>query len=116
MKLFVTAFALSAVLTIASSFVQAQDGDRNVGSPQPMSHYRFQMTPSQSYLISKAREESAHRDAMIHNLEYAGFNFGQPEINSGMFWTASPPPRYRRFYFSPNYGYQTSTYMNTLGY
>lgn len=109
MKLFLIAFTLSSLATIASSWCTAQAPDDS-GS-QPIKQSRFVTTPAQEYRMEIARQDSAHRRAMLHHYDIIGFNYGQPEINGSVFFLAPPPTRFRRVFVVPN-GFGPSPYSN----
>jgi hypothetical protein len=103
MRLFLLAFALSSLVTALSGVCVAQDQDPFVSGEQPMRASRFEPSPAQAYLMDRARQESAHRAAILHRYDAIGFNYGQPEINGSVNFTAIPPLRHRRFVFVPSY-------------
>ena len=56
-----------------------------------------------SYLVARARADSMHRDAIIKQFDWMGYNFGRPNINPDMYYNALPPLRMRRIYSYPGY-------------
>jgi hypothetical protein len=99
MRLFLIAFTLSASVTLASGWVDAQDPESS-GS-QPMRSSRFQTTDAQTYLMQRARQESEHRTAILRYYNSIGFNYGSPDINGSVYFNANPPVRYRRAFLIP---------------
>jgi hypothetical protein len=98
MRLFLIAFALTALATV--SFAQdSRSGDGDTGW-QPMRSSRFETSAAQEYLTRRARTESEHRSAMLRYYDSIGFNYGSPGINSGVFFNAPPPFRSRRVFWN----------------
>jgi len=112
MRLFLIAFSLSCLATAASGVCIAQEPDGS--TPQPMRQSRFESSSAQIYLMTRARQDVEHRTAMLRYYDAIGFNFGQPEINGAVNFTAHPPVRYRRVFFFPTLGTQSSP--GTYGY
>lgn len=99
MRLFLIAFTLSALSTAA--FAQEPSGKASGSSWQPSSTSRFELSPTQAYLIQRARADSEHRTSLLRYYDSVGFNYGSPEINGGVFFNAQPPLRFRRVFWTP---------------
>ncbi len=99
MRLFLTAFAFSAILTAASNLGWAQD-DLSTDT-QPIRQSRFETSSAQIYIMTRARREVEHREEMLRYYDRIGFNYGAPEINGSMQYLTVPPIRYRRVLRTP---------------
>lgn len=72
---------------------------------------RFQSSSSRDYLIERARQESAARAALLKRYRDAGWNYGQPTIDSNIWYSINPKTnqpfssnlflRSRRFFVTP---------------
>jgi len=72
---------------------------------------RFQSSSSRDYLIERARRESAARTALLKRYRDAGWNYGQPTIDSNIWYSINPKTnqpfssnpflRSRRFFVTP---------------
>lgn len=72
---------------------------------------RFQSSSSRDYLIERARQESAARAAILKRYRDAGWNYGQPTIDSNIWYSIQPKTnhpfssnpflRSRRFFVTP---------------
>jgi hypothetical protein len=72
---------------------------------------RFQSSSSRDYLIERARQESAARAALLKRYRDAGWNYGQPTIDSNIWYSIHPETnhpfssnpflRSRRFFVTP---------------
>lgn len=105
MRLFLIAFALSALTTAMTGTSFGQETTGSSSAPQPSA--RFKESPARTYLIMRARQEADQRDALLRHYQAIGFNYGQPEIYGNTFFSAAPPNRNRRYmpanlYFTPN--------------
>lgn len=98
------AVSLSALFVAApamQSTVSADDKGPLVGGSEFAGKARFETSPTQQYLVARARAESEHRIAMNRYYDSIGFEWGSPRINAGVFFMADPPVRYKRFgYFT----------------
>jgi hypothetical protein len=99
MRLFLIAFTLSACVTLASGWADAQEPESS--GYQPMRSSRFQLTEAQSYMMQRARQDSEHRTAILRYYQSIGFNYGSPDINGSVYFNAPPPLRYRRAFVIP---------------
>jgi hypothetical protein len=99
MRLFLVAVGLSAAITSATAFAQS-DEPLTGGSIAPRSA-RFEVTPAQEYLIARARADAMNRQSLLNFYHSIGFDYGRPEINSGVFYNAQAPVRTRRIYSFP---------------
>jgi hypothetical protein len=108
MRLFLAAFALSSILTGSSVFAQS-DEPLTGGSPAPKSA-RFETSPAQQYLVSKARAESLNRESFLRYNDWSGYDYAHPQVNAGVFTNAQPPFRMRRFYTYPGLWYESRGY------
>jgi len=72
---------------------------------------RFQSSSTREYLIQRARQESAARTALLKRYRDAGWNYGQPTIDSNIWYSINPKTnqpfssnpflRSRRFFVTP---------------
>lgn len=72
---------------------------------------RFQSSSSRDYLIERAKQESAARAALLKRYRDAGWNYGQPTIDSNIWYSIHPKTnqpfssnpflRSRRFFVTP---------------
>jgi hypothetical protein len=108
MRLFLVAVGLSAAITSSTAFAQS-DEPLTGGSVTPRSA-RFEETPAQQYLIARARAEAMSRQSLLNYYHSIGFDYGRPEINSGVFYNAQAPVRTRRIYSFPG------MYMDSRAY
>lgn len=63
--------------------------------------YRFQTPASKDYLVQRARAESAARNALLERYRKAGWNYGQPTIDSNVWYSLRTTPRYKNFFVVP---------------
>lgn len=88
MRLFSIAFALSAFLTAASALAQTNEpltsGSQSAPRIEPGSA-RFQETLSHQIRVEKAREDRAHRQALLRYYDVVGYDYAHPVMNSGTF-------------------------------
>jgi len=101
MRLFIASFCLTGAITASISFA-GNDEPLTGGTGSP-GHARFEVSPAQEYLVARARTERMHRDAIIRQRDWMGFDFGRPNINSDVFNNAQPVVRMRRIYSYPVY-------------
>jgi hypothetical protein len=99
MRLFLIAFALSAVFTAATSFA-GNDEPLTGGSKAP-GNARFEVTAAQQYLTAKAQANYVHRQSILNHYDWIGLDYGRPMVNAGVFTLAQPPIRTRRIIVSP---------------
>jgi hypothetical protein len=99
MRLFLIAFTLSALSTLA--FGQEPGRGSPSSGSQPMRPSRFESSSTQAYLVQQARDDREHRRSLLRYYDSIGFNYGAPEINGGVFFNAQPPIRYRRVFWTP---------------
>ena len=99
MRLFLVAVGLSAAITTSTAFAQF-DEPLASGSVTPR-NARFEETPAQQYLIARARADAMNRQNILNYYHSIGFDYGHPQINSGVFYNAQPPVRIRRIYSYP---------------
>jgi len=62
---------------------------------------RFQTPASKDYLVQRARAESAARAALLESYRKAGWNYGQPTIDSNVWYSLRTTPRYKNFFVVP---------------
>ena len=62
---------------------------------------RFQTPASKDYLVQRARAESAARAALLERYRKAGWNYGQPTIDSNVWYSLRTTPRYKNFFVVP---------------
>jgi hypothetical protein len=62
---------------------------------------RFQTPASKDYLVQRARAESAARTALLERYRKAGWNYGQPTIDSNVWYSLRTTPRYKNFFVVP---------------
>lgn len=62
---------------------------------------RFQTPASKDYLVQRARAESAARSALLERYRKAGWNYGQPTIDSNVWYSLRTTPRYKNFFVVP---------------
>ncbi len=108
MRLFLAAFCLTGALTAATAY--AENDEPLTGGTETPGHARFEVSPGQQYLTARARAETMHREAVMRQYDWMGYNFGQPNINADIFFNARPPVRTRRIYSYPGYWMDTRTY------
>ena len=95
MRLFLAAFCLTGVFS--SSPIFAQNDEPLTGGTGSPGHARFEVSPAHEYLVARARAETMHREAIMKQHDWMGFNFARPTINADIFYNANPPLRIRRF-------------------
>lgn len=96
------AVGISALFVVApamQSNVSADDKGPLVGGSEFAGRARFETSPTQQYLVARARAESDHRIAMNRYYDQIGFEWGSPRINAGVFFMADAPVRYKRYGF-----------------
>ena len=101
MRLFIASFCLTGAITASTSFA-GNDEPLTGGTGSP-GHARFEVSPAQEYLVARARAETMHREAIVRQYDWMGFNFGRPNINADVFSNAQPVVRMRRIYSYPGY-------------
>ncbi len=90
----------------------AEDGKTAVRSgASEVGKNRFQSSSTREYLIQRARQESAARAALLKRYRDAGWNYGQPTIDSNIWYSINPNTnqpfssnpflRSRRFFVTP---------------
>jgi hypothetical protein len=99
MRLFLFAFAISAMATAALG--QSPVRDANGSGSQPIRSSRFEPSEKDEYLMHRARAESERRAAIVRYYDSIGFNYGAPEINGSVFFLGQPPIRFRRVFWTP---------------
>ncbi|MFO0014276.1 MAG: hypothetical protein ACK553_16205 [Planctomycetota bacterium] len=99
MRLFLIAFALSAMANLA--FGQNPSRDQGNSGSQPIRSPRFERSEAQMYIMQRARGDSEHRAALLRYYDSVGFDYGAPVINSNFYFQNQPPQRYRRVYWAP---------------
>lgn len=107
MRLFLAAFCLTGAITAATAF--AQNDEPLTGGTVVAGHARFEVGPAQQYLVARARAETMHREAVIRQYDWIGYNFSQPN-NADIFYNARPPVRTRRIYSYPGFWMDSRTY------
>jgi len=88
MRLFCVAFGLSVFVTAASAF--AQSNESSSSSYQSSSKLepgwaRFQESLSHQIRVERAREDRAHRQALLRYYDVSGYDYAHPVMNSGTF-------------------------------
>lgn len=101
MRLFIASFCLTGAITASTSFA-GNDEPLTGGTGSP-GHARFEVSPAHEYLVARARAESMHREAIVRQYDWIGFNFGRPNINADVFNNAQPVVRTRRIYSYPGH-------------
>ncbi|MFY8199361.1 MAG: hypothetical protein ACOVLE_01730 [Pirellula staleyi] len=108
MRLFLVAVGLSAAITSSTAF--AQFDEPLVGGSVTTRSARFEESPAQQYLIARARADATNRQNVLNYYHSIGYDYGHPQINSGVFYNAQPPIRIRRIYSFPG------IYMDSRAY
>lgn len=96
MRLFLAAFCLTAVITASTSY--AQNDEPLTGGTSVPGSARFDISPAHEYLVARARAETMHREAIIRQYDWMGYDFARPTVNAGVYYVAQPPVRTRRIY------------------
>ena len=111
MRLFCVSFGLSVVLTAATAIAQTSDtpssGYQSSSRMEPGSA-RFQQSLSHQIRVEKAREDRAHRQALLRYYEVIGYDYAHPVMNSGTFSIPLPTPNryiWRRGVMAAPFGY-----------
>ena len=99
MRLFLAAFCLTGAISASTAF--AENDEPLTGGTGSPGHARFETSPAQEYLVARARAETTHREAIMRQQDWMGYNFGRPTINADIFYNANPPVRIRRIYSYP---------------
>jgi hypothetical protein len=79
-------------------------GGSDVTSSAPavqVGKYRFQTPASKDYIVQRARAESAARAAFLERYRKAGWNYGQPSIDSNVWYSLRTTNRYKNFFVVP---------------
>lgn len=90
----------------------AEDGKTAVRSgASEVGKNRFKSSSTREYLIQQARQDSAARAALLKRYRDAGWNYGQPTIDSNIWYSINPKTnqpfssnpflRSRRFFVAP---------------
>lgn len=90
----------------------AEDGKTAVRSgASEVGKNRFKSSSTREYLIQQARQDSAARAALLKRYRDAGWNYGQPTIDSNIWYSINPKTnqpfssnpflRSRRFFVTP---------------
>ena len=110
MRLFLAAFCLTGAISDSTAF--AENDEPLTGGTGSPGHARFDVSPAHEYHVARARAETIHREAIMRQHDWMGYNFGRPTINADIFYNANPPVRIRRIYSYPglwvdsrNYGF-----------
>ena len=83
-----------------SSDQSLSDAEANASAVQ-VGKNRFQTPASKDYLVQRARAESAARAALLESYRKAGWNYGQPTIDSNVWYSLRTTPRYKNFFVVP---------------
>jgi len=83
-----------------SSDQSLSDAEANASAVQ-VGKNRFQTPASKDYLVQRARAESAARAALLERYRKAGWNYGQPTIDSNVWYSLRTTPRYKNFFVVP---------------
>ena len=108
MRLFLAVFCLTGAITASTSF--AENDEPLTGGTGSPGNARFEVSPAHEYLVARARADSMHRDAIIKQYDWMGYNFGRPNINPDLYFNALPPVRTRRIYNYPGYWVDSRLY------
>ncbi|MCY2984832.1 MAG: hypothetical protein NTY15_14510 [Planctomycetota bacterium] len=108
MRLFLAAFCLSAAITASTAF--AQNDEPLTGGTGSPGHARFETSPAKEYLVARARTETMHREAIIRQYDWMGYNFATPSVIADPFNNAAPVVRTRRLYSYPGYWIDSRSY------
>ena len=108
MRLFLAAFCLTGA--ISSSLVFAENDEPLTGGTGSPGRARFEVSPAQEYLVARARAETMHREAIMRQHDWMGYNFARPTINADIFYNANPQLRIRRIYSYPGLWVDSRSY------
>ncbi len=112
MRLFLAAFCLAGAITASTSFADnlANNDEPLTGGTGSPGYARFEVSPAQEYLIARARAETMHREAIVRQYDWMGYNFARPVVNSDPFFNAQTPLRTRRLYSYQGYWVDSRMY------
>ncbi len=108
MRLFLAAFCLAGAATASTAF--ADNDEPLTGGTGSPGYARFEVSPAQEYLIARARAETMHREAIVRQYDWMGYNYARPIVNSDPFFNAQTPLRTRRLYSFQGYWVDSRMY------
>jgi hypothetical protein len=92
---------LSCFFLLATSSVQAQQDEPLMGGSPASRSARFEESDSHLFRVARARAESNHRDTMLRQYDWMGFDYGRPTVNAGMYSMSANAFRRGRYFGIP---------------